>query len=792
MPFGRNVGLATAGLVIVTMTIVFALSYRAMSARIIEDAHAGLQHNAAHIVTEIGQDLRSIVSTCSNLGRNTMLVNALLDSKARANYLEPFLKDFREVNGYPVEVALADFQGARIAGSYRLTWRDPSVAADVLQRGEMRAWLDDGDHGAAIVVAEPVRFFRTTSPEGALLYRISLPQIASQGRRRAHENELPEFPTASLITVASLDTNEARAIESHDAVTEGETIGSGDLAEFVIKRQVDAGELAPFIRIEVELAAPQSYLRAPLDNLLRGYAALGMAAIVLTVLVSASVGRHIARPLQQLESVATDIVGSGSLQHRFSVTGPREIVRLGNAFNSMLERLQGAQQRLSQMAQCDSLTGLANRAMFRVRLEEALAGANRTGMMFGLFLIDLDNFKQVNDGLGHPVGDLLLRTVAARLCESVRRTDIVARLGGDEFAIIAAHLKSVEDVETLARKLTRSFQPRFDLNGQYVVCTASIGVSVYACGAGDPEELLRQADIALYRAKAENRNCYRVFHSAMTLKESARKEAETLIRTLLATGAFVLKFQPKVALASGRVVGCEALLRCPSEHRNINIGEDLIPAAEASGLIVGLGEWVLREACAHARAWTDLGLPLVPVAVNVSAVQLREADFADMVAERLAEFSLPGSAIELEITESVVMDRSELVGQTLYRLRELGIRLSVDDFGTGYSSLTYLKRFPVQALKIDRSFVDGVTTSADDAAIARAVIALGRSLRLDVVAEGVESEEQVRFLREQGCQQAQGYFYSPPLSSDELAVWWRRQYADLHAPAQLKRAGTRS
>jgi len=784
MPFSRSIGLAAAGLVMLAIAVAGVISYRVMREELVEQAQESLQHRASHLAKQFGSDLQSMTAMLSGLGRNTVLTNALMDSMARTSYLEPFLQDFREINGHSVEMALVDFAGTRVSGSPYLTLRGMPQAKAVLQDGQRQAWLEEDDGGTSLLVAEPIFYYRTMSPEGAFLYRVELRALFDHEAATHDHTPFSELALRTRMIAVTSDADGSRTFV--DVFPEGPELADGD--EVLESRPVAMGAFADFVSIDIEVGVPRAVMEAPLRQLIAVYSATAVAGVMLALLSSALVGRRIARPLQDLERGATQIVSSGFLGHRFAVSGPREIARLAIAFNGMLQRLQDAHEQLSYLARFDNLTGLANRSIFRERLQEALAMAQRTGMLTALFLLDLDEFKQINDRFGHPAGDALLREVARRLSATIRRTDMVARLGGDEFAIIATNLRGGESVEVLARKVFECFEVPFDLGGQFIPGTSSIGIAICGAERKTSDDLLREADLALYQSKADNGNGFCFFRPELTIRDNARRKNERLIRKLLASGDFILHYQPKVDLTSGVVVGCEALLRLPEKYDEVQIGVELIPAAESSGLINPLGEWVIREACAQARRSTDLGLPFLPIAVNISAVQLRKPDLAGFVRGVLSRFDLPSEVLELEITETAVMERTDVIGETIGQLRELGVRLSIDDFGTGYSSLTYLKRFPVHALKIDRSFVDGVASSADDSAIARAVIALGRSLNLEVIAEGVETFEQEAFLKAHGCHVGQGYLYSRPLDAEALQAWW---CARTVSPAPLRRiAGT--
>lgn len=430
------------------------------------------------------------------------------------------------------------------------------------------------------------------------------------------------------------------------------------------------------------------------------------------------------------------------------------------------------QCQLATLARHDSLTGLANRAEFAERLGVAIAHARRTGRRVAVLLLDLDNFKDINDSLGHPAGDQLLREIAARLRQMTRQTDTVARLGGDEFAIVCTNLAEADGAAALAGKLLAMQRQPVLLDGHEVPVRFSIGAAIHPDDSADAEELTRFADLALYKSKAQGGDCFVLYDSALNERLQSRRQMEEDMRHALARDEFVLHYQPKVAAADGRLVGVEALLRWQHPSRGLVSPMEFIPLAEATGLIVPLGELVLRAACAQQAAWRRAGLAPVPVSVNVSPAQFQRCDLAACIADIVGASGINPAWLDIEITESTAMDGGEAGIAGLHRLRALGIGLSLDDFGTGQSSLARLKDLPLTRVKIDRAFVRGLAADGPDAAIARAIIAMAHHLGLLVTAEGVETPAQLDFLRLQGCDEIQGYYFSRPLSEPDFRARW--------------------
>ncbi|HEY6873867.1 MAG TPA: EAL domain-containing protein [Geobacteraceae bacterium] len=429
-----------------------------------------------------------------------------------------------------------------------------------------------------------------------------------------------------------------------------------------------------------------------------------------------------------------------------------------------------AQDEIQQLAYYDALTGLPNRLLFCDRLSQAQAQASRDGRQAVVLFLDLDRFKEVNDTLGHSAGDELLKAVAGRLLACVRRTDTVSRLGGDEFVLILSSVHRDEDIAAIAQKIQDELAEPLLLGGQEIFCTCSIGIAVYPVDGEDVDTLLKNADIAMYQAKEQGRNTYQFFSREMNVKAVERLVLETGMRHALEREEFFLFYQPQVNLATGRIFGMEALLRWRHPDLGFLSPAKFIPLAEESGLIMQIGERVLRAACARNKAWQDAGFPPLQVAVNLSGYQFRHGNLVEMVESVLGETGLDPRWLELELTESAIMESPERAAMTLHRLKERGISLAIDDFGTGYSSLSHLKQFPIGRLKIAQFFVRDVTTNPDDAAIAEAIIAMAHSLKLKVIAEGVEQRDQMDFLRAHRCDEMQGFFFSRPLSEEAFTA----------------------
>jgi diguanylate cyclase (GGDEF)-like protein/PAS domain S-box-containing protein len=456
-------------------------------------------------------------------------------------------------------------------------------------------------------------------------------------------------------------------------------------------------------------------------------------------------------------------------------------------FSLELQRRQ-AEERIQYLATHDALTGLPNRAMFSQVLSLTIESARRYGRRFAVMFIDLDRFKTVNDSLGHEAGDKLLLEIAGRLKQVLRASDVVARLGGDEFVVLVQEVTDGTQVAIVARKILSVVLKPMVLLGHECRVTGSIGIALYPSDGPDEESLMKNADKAMYVAKDEGRNSFQFYSQDIESQGLEKMALETNLRQALEKREFSLHYQAKVALETGLISGVEALLRWQSPALGSVPPAQFIPVAEETGLIVPIGRWVLRTACAQNMAWQRQGLPPVCVAVNLSPRQFTDDDLLDDIAEILEETGMRGDLLELEVTESMVMQHIDRAVKVLTAIKGLGVRLAIDDFGTGYSSLAQLKRFPIDTLKVDRSFIREIPNDSDDKAITEAIIAMGRSLSLTIVAEGVETEEQQAFLRQHDCHQMQGYYFSRPIVAEEFADLLRKHVPVPKLPGPASRS----
>jgi diguanylate cyclase (GGDEF)-like protein len=438
--------------------------------------------------------------------------------------------------------------------------------------------------------------------------------------------------------------------------------------------------------------------------------------------------------------------------------------------HKLAEQIEATKVQLDHLAHHDVLTGLPNRILLQDRLNQAIEAACRQGRQLAIMYMDLDQFKHINDSLGHAVGDKLLQSVAQRLMDCARHSDTLSRQGGDEFMALLPYIENAQGAALCARKMLAALALPHRIDQHELYISVSIGISIYPDDGQDAETQIKNADTAMYHAKESGRNNYKFFKQEMNDRAVQRQSIEVSLRRALERQEFVLHYQPKINLKSSAIIGVEALIRWQHPEQGLLPPEQFISIAEDCGLILPMGRWVLHEACLQARSWQQAGLPPIIVAVNISALEFRNKDFLDNILEVLEETGLEPRYLELELTESILMQDAGSTDSMLHTLADLGIKLAIDDFGTGYSSLSYLRKFPINTLKIDQSFVNHMCNNPDDAAIVSAVINMGKSLKLCVIAEGIESSEQAAFLLVQHCDEGQGNYFGSPMEARALAT----------------------
>lgn len=527
----------------------------------------------------------------------------------------------------------------------------------------------------------------------------------------------------------------------------------------------------------IVLVADMRELKSRLSSILQSAILVLSIAAGVAYLLSVRLQKIISLPILNLVNTMRQVSETKDFSLRADKPGNDEIGQLYDGFNEMLQEieernlvLRQRQEHLQELAHFDTLTRLPNRVLFHDRLQQSMNLALRSGQLVAVIFIDLDRFKDINDTLGHRTGDLLLQQVADRMGLVLRDCDTVARLGGDEFTIFAQNIKSVKNACRVAQKLIDLFEIPYSLDGQQVFITSSIGITIFPDDGETIDTLLMNADIAMYHAKADGKNAFRLYNKEMNQQASERVSLLTDLRKALDLKQLFLMYQPKFDSVTGAITGVEALIRWQHPERGLIPPARFIPLAEESGAIQAITEWVLKTACKQAKTWSETSKTPFSVAVNLSAYSLKRNNAPIMVQQVLAETGLPPGLLELELTESMLIENDQHAEETLHNLKNLGIMIAIDDFGTGYSSLSYLHRFPIDSLKIDRSFVWSMNQSESDLAIVVAIIAMAHSLHLKVIAEGVETEEQLAQLRKFGCETIQGYLLGRPTTAEEISI----------------------
>jgi diguanylate cyclase (GGDEF)-like protein len=603
--------------------------------------------------------------------------------------------------------------------------------------------------------------------------------------RAAVQAMLQDWLVSGQVAFAELISEQGESIRAHYPNEKGsltfiEDFGFGEHGDDQYFVSVPVRPVSNELRGMLHIGFDETPMQERIRMLYRRGVLLILGYLAASLLLAWGAGNVLGRSIRQLRDAARSVAVGDRNEVLDIQTQIAEVSSLTQDLEFMRKELVGRSQELQELAYFDSLTGLANRLLFSQRLTAALGLARRNNRKLAILYLDLDRFKRVNDTLGHGAGDELLRGVAHRLQECLRKSDLVAsvasesaldsiaRLGGDEFTILLPDIPHIGAVEAVAHRILNALCQPIPVGDHQVYATASMGIALYPIDGEDPATLLKNADAAMYHAKQHGKNRFQYYTDSMNMVAAATLQLESALHRAIELDQLVLHYQPQVDVQTGKLVGAEALVRWQHPQRGLLAPDDFIPLAEECGLIIPIGEWVLRRACAQLRSWQEQALPVVRISVNVSALQFQQSAFIQTVVGALRESKVAPGMLALEITETTLMAYEEEAIGRLQELRALGVGLSIDDFGTGYSSLAYLKQFSVQALKIDQSFLQDVPQNPHNAAIIQAIIALAKSLGLNVIAEGAETRQQWQFLAEQGCKEMQGYLISRPLAAEDF------------------------
>ena len=577
-------------------------------------------------------------------------------------------------------------------------------------------------------------------------------------------------PLANLESAGRTGIDPIRSMLTSNPGPESRVLGSGKKMTIVRKIMADNRHIGTLI-IRPNLRG--------LTERLTLFLMITMAVLLLSFMVAYTLSNRLQRlvsvPIMNLVQTMKRVSLEKNYALRSKKTSEDEIGTLIESFNEMLSEIESRedtlrvrQEHLQRLAHFDNLTHLPNRVLYCDRLLQSILHAERTRQRIAVMFVDLDHFKDINDSAGHRVGDLLLTEAADRLQSIIRASDTVARMGGDEFTILLPNVKDPENAGNVAGKIVKTLSEPYRVDGNEFYITASVGVTLYPDDGKTVDELLKNADTAMYKAKSDGKNTFQFYSHDMLSTVTTRMILLNSLHQAVKRQEFVLHYQPKMNTVRNRIIGMEALIRWNHPELGMIVPDRFIPLAEETGLIIPIGEWVIRECCLQMLKWKAKGCPPLPISINVSAVQFKRQNFAEAVQQVIEETGADPSLLELEITESAIMQDVGFTIQTLKRFKEMGITICIDDFGTGYSSLSQLKRFPIDTLKIDRSFIVNIAKNTDDQSIVLAIISMAQSLGLKVIAEGVETDSQLSLLCKQGCQEMQGFYFSKPLPSEQV------------------------
>lgn len=736
-----------SSLLVISMILVVTLVASVVSASMSQQTSALLQNKAHALHAKIEQRLLYLIENTELLTKNEFMINAMTDAEGRKKYLSPLVENFM-LGKDVLSLNVVDFDGQAIFKTQEKIplYNESEKLRNALAMGKVDCYIQEGEN--EFVVVSPIEYYSTT--QGAAIVVFDLSKILE--RNLLDDN--------NIFVAFFKDKKKIYKYNYFEKI------------EYQINPSYNIGEektMFEQLGLSLELGMDSNVYAAPVKEVIYKMLILSFLFVGVGVLFARLLALSITNPILELYRRVTLPNLSGD--NFCSPIGTQdEIEALAKAFDKRTLMLQ-------HQAEHDALTSLPNRVLFLDRLSENIKHAPRSKTQFAVLFIDLDHFKEVNDSFGHDFGDELLLIIGKYLENVLRESDSVARIGGDEFTVLLSNIDNMNAVIPILQKIMGLFQKPFTIKHHKFYITCSIGVAIYPINGTTPEALLKNADAAMYKAKDEGRNKYKFYTDDMTKRAYDRITLETELRQAIAKREFEVYYQPQVNMKDESIIGMEALVRWNHPTKGIVSPALFIPLAEETGLIIDIDKQVTRDAMHQFQQWLDDGYSVGTLSVNLSMIQLNHEDFLNFVRESLSTSKIPSEHLMFEVTETQVMKNPQNAIITLKELKELGIRLAVDDFGTGHSSLSYLKQLPIDKLKIDQSFIQDVLIDENDAELTRAIISIAKSLHLEVIAEGVETQEQGIFLMENGCKEAQGYFYYKPQNAQAITKILKQLHA---------------
>ncbi len=719
-------------MILITLMVVYIVQVN-MS----EHMYSMLENRGHSINSRLEQRIGNLVENTLLLTKNELMVNALTDTNGRETYLPPLVENFMKGKDV-ISLNIVDFDGRAIFQTQEKIpkYNESSELRSALALGEMTYFMQDNNK---LVIVSPIEYYNTT--QGAAVVVFDIAKMA--GRTLPSDENIYMKLVRNKHTVFLYNFNKDIEYKSHIHPVDS------DLNFF------------KHLGISLEIGVPSKIYTAPVKDVIVKLLIVGIFFIAVGIYLATLLANTITTPILKLYN---RVKFSSTENEMFcSPLGTNdELEELAKAFDERSLMLQ-------EQAQHDALTKLPNRILFIDRLKQSLKNAPRNKENFAVLFIDLDHFKEINDSFGHNFGDQLLIIVAKHLENTVRATDSVARMGGDEFTVLLNNLTDEDSIVPILQKIMSLFKEPFNINEHQFYITCSIGVSVYPLNGDTPELLLKNADAAMYKAKDSGRHTYQFYTKDMTEKAYDRITLETQMRQAIDNKEFEVYYQPQVNMNSGKIIGMEALVRWNHPEEGLVSPAKFIPLAEETGLIIDIDRQVMRDAIYQFQKWVEDGFDVGMLSINLSIIQLNHVDFMDFIKNLISESKISVENLMLEITETQIMKNPEESIIKLQELQDFGIKLAIDDFGTGHSSLSYIKKLPINKLKIDQSFVSDVLVDEDDAELTKAIISIAKNLNLELIAEGVETEEQAAFLLQNGCDEAQGYLYYKPVDAKSVS-----------------------